>query len=38
MQDSREAKSDCVNTAVPVFVNDVCMPEWGSGLGGDYFP
>lgn len=27
-----------VNTAVPVFVNDVSCVEWGSGSGVDYFP
>lgn len=27
-----------VNTAVPVFVNDVSFVEEGSGLGVDYFP
>lgn len=27
-----------VNTAVPVFVNDVLCVEWGSGLGVDYVP
>lgn len=27
-----------VNTAVPVFVNDVSFVEGGSGLGVDYFP
>lgn len=27
-----------VNTAVPLFANDVSCAEWGSSLGFDYFP